>query len=62
MYVYLNSLKTKILSHLIWSQERENYLLNGTLGLEEYASPQQLSKDAAYRPDIDGVGVVAASH
>lgn len=58
MYVY----KTIVLSHLIWCQERENYLLNGTLGLEEYASPQQLSKDAAHRPDINGVGVMAASH
>lgn len=38
------------------------YLLDGTLGLEEDASPQQLSEDAAHRPDIDGVGVMAAPH
>lgn len=30
--------------------------------MEEDASAQQLSEDAAYGPDIDGVGVVAAPH
>ena len=37
------------------STEHRIYLLNGTLSLEEDASPQQLSKDAANRPDIDGI-------
>lgn len=38
------------------------YLLDGALGLEEDASAQQLGEDAAHRPDVDGVGVMAASH
>lgn len=39
-----------------------SYLLNGTLSLEEDAPTQQLCKDAAHRPNIDGVGVVPAAH
>lgn len=38
------------------------YLLDGTLGLEEDASAKQLGKDAAHRPDVDGVGIVPAPH
>lgn len=38
------------------------HLLNGALGLEENAPPEQLSKDAAHGPDVDGVGVMAAPH
>lgn len=38
------------------------HLLDGTLGLEEDAAAQQLGEDAAYRPDVDGVGIVAAPH
>lgn len=44
------------------SAESETNLLNGALGLEEDASPKELSEDAAHRPDINGVGVVAAPH
>lgn len=39
-----------------------SYLLNGTLGLEEDASSQQLSEDAAHGPDVNGVGVVTTPH
>lgn len=61
LYVYNQFILTYVLiqSHL---SRAVSYLLNGTLGLEEDASPQQLSEDAAYRPDIDGVGIVAAPH
>lgn len=45
----------------IWTNAKV-HLLNGTLGLEENAPPQQLSEDAAHGPDVDGVGVVAAPH
>lgn len=38
------------------------YLLDGTLGLEEDATAQQFREDAAYRPDVNGVGIVAAPH
>lgn len=38
------------------------YLLDGTLSLEEDASAKQLGKDAAHRPDVDGVGIVPAPH
>lgn len=38
------------------------HLLDGALSLEEDASAQQLCKDAAHGPDVDGVGVVAAPH
>lgn len=38
------------------------HLLDGTLGLEEDAAAQQLREDAAYRPDVNGVGIVAAAH
>lgn len=38
------------------------HLLNGTLSLEEDASPQQLGEDAAHRPHVDGRAVVPAAH
>lgn len=38
------------------------YLLDGTLGLEEDATAQQFCEDAADRPDVNGIGVVAAPH
>ncbi len=38
------------------------YLLDGTLGLEEDASAKQLGKDTAHRPDVDGIGIVPAPH
>lgn len=38
------------------------YLLDGTLGLEEDASAKQLGKDTAHRPDVDGVEIVPAPH
>lgn len=38
------------------------YLLDGALGLEEDASAKQLGEDAAHGPNVDGVGVMAASH
>ena len=34
----------------------------GALCLEQDPPAQQLSEDAAHRPDVDGVGVVAAAH
>lgn len=46
----------------MFSKSSSCYLLNGTLGLEEDASAEQLGKDAAYRPDINGVGIMAAPH
>jgi len=38
------------------------HLLNGALRLEQDAPPQQLSEDAADRPDVDGRAVVPAAH
>lgn len=45
----------------IWENVKV-HLLNWTLRLEENAAPQQLSEDAAHRPDVDGVWVVPAPH
>lgn len=58
----LNKKEMNKVTHVILFYENRCYLLNGTLGLEKDASPQQLSEDAAHRPDIDGVGVVATPH
>lgn len=44
------------------NSEQKSYLLDGTLSLEEDPSTQQLCKDAAHRPNINGVGVVATPH
>lgn len=46
----------------VYRSWRSLYLLDWTLGLKEDPSAQQLSKDAAHRPDIDGVVVVTAPH
>lgn len=39
-----------------------SHLLDGALSLEEDSPSQQLCKDAAHRPDVDGRAVVPAAH
>lgn len=55
-------MKLRVRAHQVLYISTCKYLLDGTLGLEQDASAEQLGKDAAHRPDVDGVGIVPAPH